>query len=613
MAARGEPVTFNKNIAPLVYRSCVPCHRPSGAAPFSLLRYEDVRKHAGQIVAVTKSRYMPPWLPEPGSLRFADNARLAPAEIALLDRWAKEGLTQGDGRDLPTPPQFASGWQLGEPDLILTAPQPYRVGAEGPDVYRNFIFTASFPGTRYVRAVEIRPGAHRIVHHANLLVDRSRSARRREGEDGQPGFPGMDIEIPTSLTDPESHFLFWKPGSRVTPEPEGMAWTLEGGSDLILNVHLKSSGKPEAVQPSIGLYFSKQPPTLHPILVQLENDRALDIPPGAESFLVSDDWTLPVDSQLLGIYPHAHYLGKDVLATATLPGGIEKTLIHIPRWDVTWQAVYRYADPVFLPRGTRIAMRWSYDNSAENPANPSRPPKRVTAGDQTTDEMAHLWLQLLPREPGDGRLLIKESLVRKKLARDPDDFFAHFNLGGILQHQGKDQEAIAEYREAVRIRPEDAIALNALGAVLQLRKETAEAEALYRRALSFRPGDTEAHYNLAGLLLGRGEREEGIAHLRAVLRFAPDDEEARAKLALALDDRSRELVGNGEMGAAVNDFRELTALRPEDSDSWTNLGVALARTGEFAGARDALERALQLNPASEGARKNLEKVRRRLK
>jgi Flp pilus assembly protein TadD len=612
----GEPVSFNKDIAPIVFRSCAPCHRPAGTAPFSLLRYEDLSKHAAQIVAVTASRYMPPWLPDPGSFRFADEARLTAAEIGLFERWVKDGRVEGKAADLPAAPRFGAGWQLGEPDLILEAPRAFVLQAEGPDVYRNFVFAAGFSGTRYVRAVEIRPGASGVVHHANLLLDGSRAVRRRDGSDGQPGFSGMDVEIPASLTDPESHFLFWKSGSVAASEPEGMAWTLNGQSDLVLNMHLKPGGKPEPVQPSIGLYFTPDAPHYLPLLVQLENDRALDIPAGDNHFVVSDTFTVPIDCDLPGIYPHAHYLGKDALATAIFPDGTERTLLHIPRWDGAWQAVYRYDKPVFLPRGTRILMRWTYDNSAANTTNPSRPPKRVTGGNQTTDEMAHLWLQLLPRGGGDRRIVIQEALTRDKLKREPDDFTAHFNLAGILRARQDREGTVRELREAIRIRPRDEVALNALGASLQLQDKKTEAEALYRRALESSQAYPEAHYNLAGLLLARGDRlagDEAIAHLHEVLRLAHDDPQAREKLAGALEARAAMLAGTGALRDATRDLRDVVTLRPADSDAWANLGVALARQGDFVEAREALVHALRINPNSDAASRTLDRVEQRLR
>ena len=322
-------VTFNRDIAPIIFSSCASCHRPGEAAPFSLLTYEDVKKHARQIAEVTRTRNMPPWLPEPQDLKFADEMRLPAAQIDLIQRWVDQGELEGNPADRPQPPKFVEGWRLGTPDLILKAEKPLVLPPEGTDTYWNFIFRLPIQETRWVKAIEIRPGDKRFVHHANLMVDREGSSRRREATPGA-GFGGMEIRIESQVFDPDSHLLFWKPGTVPYTEPEGMELRLDKGTDLILNTHLQPSGKTEVIQPSIGIYFSSHRATKFPMLLQLENDAKLDIPAGDKDFLVTDDFTLPVDVDLLAIYPHAHYLGKDIQAFATLPDGEKKTLIHIP-------------------------------------------------------------------------------------------------------------------------------------------------------------------------------------------------------------------------------------------------------------------------------------------
>src|ERR1700758_5569647 len=347
-------VTFTRDIAPIVFRSCSSCHRPGEAAPFSLLTYSDAKKHAHQIVDVTQSRIMPPWLPEPQDLKFTDELRLSDGQIAVIRRWVEQGEAEGDPRDLPPVPKFVEGWQLGKPDLILTATKPLVLPPQGTDTYWNFIFPVPFEGTKWVKAVEIRPGDKQYVHHANILLDREGASRHREAEPGA-GFGGMEIRIESQVFDPDSHLLFWKPGTVPYVEPEGMALRLDRNTDLILNTHLQPSGKPEVIQPSIGLYFTPHPATKLPMLLQLENDAKLDIPAGQKDFLVTDSFTLPIDVELLAIYPHAHYLGKDMQAFATLPDGTKEMLIHIPHWNLNWQAVYRYAEAVRLPKATKVS------------------------------------------------------------------------------------------------------------------------------------------------------------------------------------------------------------------------------------------------------------------
>jgi len=568
--ANPPQVTFTRDIAPILFQSCAPCHRPGEAAPFSLLSYDDAKSHAHQITAVTERRIMPPWLPEPDDPKFADDLRLTAEQIALLKEWVEQGTTEGPPSDLPAKPQFVEGWQLGKPDVIVKATKPFELPAGGSDTYWNFVFRSPVDRARWLKAIEIRPGNKRLVHHANVLVDRGQTARLEEKQPGS-GFGGMELTIESEVFDPDSHFLFWKPGSAPYVEPDGMAIHLDKNTDLVLNTHLQPSGKPELLQPSLGLYFTDKPATLHPILVQMENDRQLDIPPGETNFLVSDDFTLPVDVELLAIYPHAHYLGKDLQAVATLPDGTKQTLIHIARWDLNWQAVYRYASPMPLPKGTTISMRFTYDNSADNIRNPNHPPQRVVAGNRASDEMAHLWLQVLPKDSAsatvDPRALIEEAMARHNLEKNPNDFEAHYNLAALLQVRGELAESAAHFAQAVRIRPEDATANNALGAALLAAGRPGDSVPYLAAALKARPNYFDAHYNLGNALASQGDFAGALVHFRAAVH-----------------------------------------LNPEDANAEANLGSALAETGNLKEARLHYERALKLNPNHELARENLQQL-----
>ena len=392
-----QPRTYSHDIAPILYQYCAPCHRPGEAGPFPLLTYADAMKRAAQIASVTSKHFMPPWLPEPGYGDFADVRRLNAEQIQTIADWVRDGAVEGRSAETPPPPQFSEGWQLGEPDLVLETESAFHLPASGPNVYWNFIFKPGLKQTRYVRAIEIRPGERRLVHHANVLVDRNGSSHLQEKAPGE-GFGGMDLTILRSPFDPVGHFLFWKPGAPPRSEAEGFAWRLDPGNELVLNAHLQPSGKPETVRPSIGLYFTDQPPARFPMLLEMENDPALNIPAGNRDFLVTDDFRLPLDVDVLAIYPHAHYLGKLLEAYATLPSGEKKWLIRIPDWDQNWQAVFYYREPLFLPKGSTISMRYHYDNSPANLRNPNHPPRRVQGGNQATDEMSHLWLQSIKKQ-----------------------------------------------------------------------------------------------------------------------------------------------------------------------------------------------------------------------
>ncbi|HZU27456.1 MAG TPA: tetratricopeptide repeat protein [Bryobacteraceae bacterium] len=607
--ALAQTVTFTKDIAPIVFHYCSPCHRPGEVAPFSLLNYSDARKHAAQIVAVTERRYMPPWPPAPGSGDFADERRLTDAQLRTIADWVREGAPEGRPSDLPPAPHFTEGWQLGTPDLIVRMPRPYVVPASGGDVFRNFVIPVDLKSVRYVRAVELRPGNNRVVHHANIVIDRAQSLRHRDGEDGQPGFPGMDVitEGSPGAFDPDSHFLFWKPGTVLRPEPDDMSWRLDPGTDLVLNLHLQPTGKPETLQPVIGLWFTDRAPTRFPMLVQLEDDGALDIPPGDHHFTVSDHLTLPVAVDVLAIYPHAHYVGKRVEAWATLPDGSRRSLIRIDDWDINWQAVYQYRKPVSLPKGTTVSMRITYDNSADNPRNPSSPPIRVRGGNRSIDEMGHVWLQVLPKKDSDEdpRLDLQEALMRRRLEKYPADFLAHYNLGALCFTRGKTADAVRWYQEALRVEPANATARNSLAAALLAENRQDEAIAQLREALRIDPSYLNARFNLARVLGARGDLAGAAAEYAAFVREQPDDADAQSALGAIL-------LAQHRFDEALPCFRAAARLRPGDDGLQTNLGALLAMHGDIAEAVAAFERALAIDPANVKARANLERARAQL-
>ena len=612
LAAPAQPaVTYYRQIAPILFEYCAPCHRPGQSGPFSLLTYDAAKRRARQIAAVTGRRYMPPWLPEAGYGEFSGARRLSDSQIRLIEDWVRAGAPAGAVSDAPPPPVFTPGWQLGPPDLVVHAPKPFSLPAEGPDLFWNFVLSPPIHQTRYIKAIEIRPGNPRVVHHANLLIDRARSTRHEEKAPGE-GFAGMDLTIDTDTFDPESHFLFWKPGGMPWVEEDGMAWSLSPGNDLVLNVHLQPSGKAERVEPSVGLYFTGKPPDKYPMLVKLENDRALKIPPGTKDFPISDDFQLPLDVDLLAVYPHAHYLGKLLEGFATLPDGSRKWLIRIPEWDIKWQAVYRYPKPLFLPKGTIVSMRFHYDNSAANPRNPNSPPRRVVSGNQSTDEMGHLWLQMLTRGPGDQRAVLQEALLRHRLTKYPDDGPAHMSLGTLLLSLKDSASAIVHLREALRMNPAQAQALNNLGAALESAGKVDEAVEHFRQALRVQPDYANARYNLASALAAQGQLEDAAANFRLVLTAIPADRNTREQLTAVLIRTGNTAMSEGRFEAAKESYRELAGLDPGNPDVRNNFGIILAKLGDIQGAMDQFEAALKANPSHQAARRNLEQVRLRL-
>lgn len=639
--AAETPITYAHQVAPILYQHCTTCHHPGGAGPFSLLTYQDAVRRAPQILAVTQSRYMPPWLPEPGRGDFMDSRRLSDPDRETLRRWLTAGTPQGDLADIPKPPVYTGEWQLGPPDLILDMKQPFTTPAEGTDVFRNFVLP--FPGTetRYIHAVEIRPGGGpstaRAVHHANILLDRTGSYRRQHPADWQQGIPGMELLVDAGNTfDPDSHFLFWKPDSPAIVEQPGLEWRLDPGDDLILNMHLKPTGKPEIIQARIGLYFSPTPPKRQPMLLQLEHDAAIDIPPGDPAFPIDDQFTLPIAVHALGIYPHAHYLGRRLESWAILPGGRKQWLVSIPDWDIDRQSVYQFRAPILLPAATVLHMHFVYDNSAANPRNPHQPPIRVIAGNRSEDEMGHLWLQVLPvaaeTNGKDSRLLLERAWMQSRLAKDPHDATALYNLAAATTEDGHPEEAVPLFRRILAQSPTDPRTLTALGAALDQTGDWQQAQAAFAQALTANPDQNDARFNLAELDLAHDHLPEATQLLESLLERTPSDPIAHQRLALAYAQSNRlpeatlqlrqaiELApqdpaphnllsqleaAQGHPTEAIAEQKQALTLAPQDPDAWNNLGVLEARAHHPAEARKAFERTLALAPTHVEARNNL--------
>lgn len=399
MSARGAEVTFNRDVAPIVYAQCAACHRAGETAPFPLLTYEDVRKRAKQVVEVTTGRVMPPWKAEAqeGHPPFLGERRLTDAQIAVLRTWLEQGAVQGDPADAPDPPRFAAGWQLGEPDLIVRMPEAYTVPAEGRDIYRSFIVPVEIPWGKYVRAVEFRPGNPKVVHHAVLTTMPNVDARKLQAAEPKGNGPGFATGLVAPGERLPGSLGIWAPGKESIPLPDGYAMKWPGGSELLVQLHLHPSGKPELEQLWIGIYLTDAEPRAQLQPLSLVNAE-VNIPPGAKEYVLRDRHTLKRDVDVIGLFPHMHLLGRTITATATLPDGTVKPVLSIRDWDFAWQSYYQYAEPMRLPAGTRLEARWTFDNSADNPDNPSNPPRRVRFGEQTTDEMGVLILDVIEVE-----------------------------------------------------------------------------------------------------------------------------------------------------------------------------------------------------------------------
>jgi len=571
-ACRKEPpVTWSRDVAPILWENCATCHRPGEIAPFSLLEYREAKKRAKQIAQVTRTRFMPPWLPEHGYGDFAGERRLTESQIATLRAWAKQGAPEGDRSELPPRPTWTPGWQLGEPDLVVSLSEPFVVPADGRDVFRNFVLPLPVDRRRWVRALEFRSDNPPVVHHVILQVDESGAARRRDAEEPGPGFSGMDL---ADSHMPDGQFLGWTPGRIPDEGLPGVAWRLDPGTDLAMQLHLTPTGRPEPVVATVGLFFADEPPARHPFGLLLGSED-IDIPPGVDDYTIRDRFRLPVDVQALGIYPHAHYLGKTMEVWAELPQGERRTgsrdenqaedeqrwLIRIDDWNFNWQDEYTYAEPMPLPAGSVLHMVYTYDNTEANPRNPHQPPQRVTYGYQSADEMGYVLIRLLPASRAD-RDALHIAQLEHSLERRPDEWRARGELGRLLLARGDLRRAEVELARALEEAPEGArqtgSILTHLGQVLGRTGRVGEALPLLQRAAERAPELPAVQTNLGVALLSLGRAEEAERRFRRALELDPASPEALLNLA-------RLLAASGRRAEAERYLDRVLEVLPPDS------------------------------------------------
>jgi hypothetical protein len=393
-----DQVSFAEHVAPIVFSKCVTCHRPGEVGPFSLLTYEDVRKRGKMIQAVTEKRSMPPWHPAPGHGEFRNEMRLSDEQIAVIKRWVETGMAAGDPKKLPQAPEFAGGWQLGMPDLVVSMDKAYTVPATGRDVYANFVLPVNLPEDKWITAIDLKASAKSVVHHVLLFANKgAKGGKGGKGLGVLAGFGGGN-----SLGG-------WVPGTRAQHLPMDLALPFPKGSNIALQTHFHPSGKEEQEKTTVALYFAKQKPERTLLTLQTPPffgvAAGINIPAGTKDYTVKGQFKAPVDMELISVMGHAHYVCESMKATANLPDGTSKPLLYIPRWDFNWQSTYMYKEPVKLPRGTAIDVVITYNNSADNPANPYNPPKRIRWGKASTDEMGSVIFNCVAAKENDAPAL----------------------------------------------------------------------------------------------------------------------------------------------------------------------------------------------------------------
>ena len=398
LSAAAAAPTYADDVAPILYRNCVNCHRPGQAGPFSLLTYDDAKKRGQLLQVVTEARSMPPWHADSSDVPFHNDRRLSDAEIVAIGAWVAAGMPEGDPARLPARPSFAEGWELGEPDLTLSMTKPFRVPADGPDIYQYFLLDIPVTETKYVDAIEFQPGARSVVHHVLGFIVPAEKVKGKSDRDLG------------SATGDRSRVLTWAVGTNPRVLPEGVAIRVEPGMKIILQTHFHPSGKAEEEISRLGLRFARGPVERAPVEVQVPQDfgqvSAIEVPAGSDRYTMRETFTLPVDVDAFATFAHAHYIGKEFELTAELPGGRSTTLLRISNYDFAWQELYNFLDPVRLPAGTKLTSTVRWDNTARNPANPNNPPKPIRWGPYSADEMGSIILDTIAVEPDDEATLI---------------------------------------------------------------------------------------------------------------------------------------------------------------------------------------------------------------
>jgi hypothetical protein len=397
--------TYTKDVAPILYKNCTGCHRPGEIGPMSLLTYDDVRPRAKDIRDKVADGVMPPWHADKAHGTFANDRSLTEGDKAVLIKWANNGAPKGDPKDLPPAPAYTDGWSIGQPDVVLEMPVAYKVPADGFVEYEYFEIPTNFTEDKWVQAVEVRPGARAVVHH--VIV----TARPGKPEPRPGGFRfARGMEIPRGETGAEpaakdadskhgrGQSLFpapqrlgvfvggFAPGTSAFKYEPGMAMLLKAGSTLVMQMHYTPNGKEAVVdRTKVGLTFAKQPPQTELRLGTLMNGQ-LKIPAGEKDYSIAAEMTTLTDVTLRSMLPHTHLRGKSWEYSAIYPDGRSEVILSVPKYDFNWQTEYVFAEPLKLPKGTKIRAVAHYDNSAANKSNPD-PTVDVAWGDQTWEEM----------------------------------------------------------------------------------------------------------------------------------------------------------------------------------------------------------------------------------
>ena len=405
LAAETASVTFYKDVLPILQQRCQVCHRPGEVGPMALLTYKDARPWARAIREAVLIKKMPPWFAEPGRHKFLNDPSLAPQQIETLSGWAANGAPEGDSKDAPKPVDWLDGWIIGKPDALFELPKEFPVPAEGTLEYQHIVVPTGFTEDKWVQAAEVRPGARPVVHHVIVYIREPGSKWLRQAKAGEPYVPDDWSQGGRSVL-PAGILAGFAPGYPPTVLGPGQAVLVKAGSDLVIQMHYTTTGKPASDRTKVGLIFSKEPVKERAATLAAHNWK-FTIPAGASNHRVDSQITFTEPTTLLAMMPHMHFRGKSFEFRAVYPNGDSQVLLRVPRYDFNWQLVYGLEKPLHLPKGTRIECTGYFDNSANNKYNPDAG-KPVSWGDQTWEEMMVGWLTVAIDPKANASRVVKE-------------------------------------------------------------------------------------------------------------------------------------------------------------------------------------------------------------
>lgn len=416
---QAQDYTFNEDIAPILFNNCTTCHRSGEIGPFPLTTYAEAKPWANMIDYVTSIKYMPPWSPDPAYTKFQGERALTDEELLAIKIWVNDGAPEGPGI-APELPEFPTGSQIGTPDLVLNFEESFEHRGNNQDDYRVFVLPTNLTEDKVVKAIEVRPGNTKIVHHALITYDDQgigRNLDNQTSEYGYQSFGGFGDGLIQAFT---QQFPGYVPGQKPAVAPIGIGQILPADSDILIQMHYAPVATDQKDSSKVNIFFAQENEEIERIAQNLfitPFNTTGD--PGRQSLIIEPNEVttyhyrvdIPVKMSIFAITPHMHLLGKDWLVYAIGPQGDTTKLISIPEWDFNWQGSFNFNRFKIIEPGSTIHAYASYDNTADNPSNPNNPPRRVTWGDFTTDEMFFLPISFVLYNEGDEDLLLNEVIT----------------------------------------------------------------------------------------------------------------------------------------------------------------------------------------------------------